>query len=301
MQRAYLRSQTSLGEPLVACLFRDPVSMSSGKTAAVAYSAATDFFPLLREIGHKGICISAYTFDRALQAPTARLLHQHHQRVHATAGADKTPLPAIDCLTDWTLTTACASHDCQNGLKWAMARHVEGEDLKDLYVVLESLRNGFDAIHGHIVPFVAKFLRVTCEAFDREEAYAFWNAMGVEPDMANLLADLDLKWVESDDVGYLSANTWVMGDAEVANDVISSLLYLFKWRKFTDSRWLTIGVACRSIVAGLSVGLEMLAKLTRDDPSTSDFYLHGVGRLSARLKNFCVVASLPVACATLCC
>eukprot|EP00972_Heterocapsa_arctica_P050326 7400111-Heterocapsa_arctica.AAC.1 len=62
------------------------------------------------------------------------------------------------------------------------------------------------------------------------------------------------------------------------------MLYLFKFRKVTDSRWCTAGPACKALVAGLAVGLGGLVDLIRQDPTTSDWYMKGFSRLSAAVR-----------------
>eukprot|EP00972_Heterocapsa_arctica_P050325 7400110-Heterocapsa_arctica.AAC.1 len=62
------------------------------------------------------------------------------------------------------------------------------------------------------------------------------------------------------------------------------MLYLFKFRKFTDSRWCTAGAACKALVAGLAVGLGGLVDLIRQDPTTSDWHMKGFSRLSAAVR-----------------
>ena len=85
MQRAYLRTSDDKGDPVITCILSDPVPMSEGKSATHQYTAAKDFLPLVKEIGHRGVCISHYCFDRAGFAPVSKLLKQRHCLYHHKA------------------------------------------------------------------------------------------------------------------------------------------------------------------------------------------------------------------------
>ena len=47
-----------------------------------------------------------------------------------------------------------------------------------------------------------------------------------------------------------------VGEQELTETVVATLMSLWKFRKFTESRWLTIGSSCRVMVAGLLTGLD---------------------------------------------
>ena len=191
-------------------------------------------------------------------------------------------------LTDWGLSTGCANRDAQNALKWALAANHEGGDVKDSFIAIESLRNAFHLVYGRIGEFVSRYLELAESDCDKAIVYEHWASLGVGPEMAEALSDLDLFWSS----GRLRVSHVHRDAADVGERVTGCLIYFFKWRKFNESRWLTIGAACRAMVGSLSVGLHALVDLVQKDQSCSDFYLHGFGRLNERLKKFCVVASV---------
>lgn len=101
------------------------------------------FLPTLRELGHKGVAVLHYTFDRACFSALELAFKQCHM---AFAAAD--PDSAAGCnlqdLTTWVLATGCALHDCHNGLMWALHGHFNNTMLmKDVFIVTLSLRNSF--------------------------------------------------------------------------------------------------------------------------------------------------------------
>ena len=73
-----------------------------------------------------------------------------------------------------------------------------------------------------------------------------------------MLAEINPYWHD----GHLRVSS-VMdnGQATNANEVGDALLYIMKLHKFTETRWLTVGLSCRGLIASLSVGLPRLAEL----------------------------------------
>ena len=68
-QRAVYRTRGSTGEWKTAIQIRDPLPLVHGKGADANFSAAVEFLETLRQMGHGGIAVQHYSFDRALHAP----------------------------------------------------------------------------------------------------------------------------------------------------------------------------------------------------------------------------------------
>ena len=118
MDRGFVKTTDGVGEPIVASLSRDPVPLLHGKTSWHIFPPACAFFPLLQRLGHRGIAVSHYCFDRAIYEPMMVKLRQRHAMFHALQRQNPASewSPVDECL-DWVLGTPCANHDCQNGLK----------------------------------------------------------------------------------------------------------------------------------------------------------------------------------------
>eukprot|EP00974_Lingulodinium_polyedra_P057606 5544797-Lingulodinium_polyedra.AAC.1 len=55
VERAFLLAHKPGGDGFYkACLLREPRHLAEGKTALHSFRAATDFFPMLRKLGHEG-------------------------------------------------------------------------------------------------------------------------------------------------------------------------------------------------------------------------------------------------------
>ena len=53
------------------------------------------------------------------------------------------------------------------------------------------------------------------------------------------------------------------------------MLYIFKFRPFTDSRRVTIGVCSRVMTSALLLGIEKVVELVDKDSTTITYYLKG--------------------------
>ena len=70
------------------------------------------------------------------------------------------------------------------------------------------------------------------------------------------------------------------------------ILYMRQWKQFSATRWATVGSACRYLMRSLSVGLEQLVKLTKEDPNVSEVHLAGFARCRFLVKKYACVASV---------
>ena len=294
IERGFLRSTDSNGQPTMVCLGRDPLPLRDGKSAWHMFSALTRFFPLVQTLGHRGIIVSHYVFDRAMWAPLTRLVQQRHALFHqfACERGERTEAESAQMqLLDWCVSTPCANHDCQNALKWALKNSGENQEdmLKGLHVSIAALRNGMDLLHAFLPAFVQQSVSfVLARPGAREPLYNFWVALGLESIVAELCAELQAMWRND----RLEVSEDCSEDPQLFEKLSHILLQACRFKSFTDSRWLTVGDACRSLVASLSLGLSQWVQLTRENPKTSDYYLHGFSQLDAHAKRYAVVAAL---------
>ena len=102
LERGFVVSTNSRGELLKAALFKAPTPLDKGKGAWQCFSASCDFFPILRRLGHRGIAISHYVFDRALFASLQTKQKQRHALYYELLGGGRRrvgSLPWLICRT----------------------------------------------------------------------------------------------------------------------------------------------------------------------------------------------------------
>ena len=164
----------------------------------------------------------------------------------------------MDPNKDWVLGTGCALHDASKALQWSLARHITYPDLlKDLYVVIESCRSGYDMMEAVMPQFLAKHMETRTTPFDPNIVADFWAVLGVSESWMDMVVWINPFWFD----GKLSVSATIKGQAVTPYMVSDVLLYLMKLHKFTETRWLSVGKSCRGLIASCSVGLPHLAAM----------------------------------------
>ena len=256
-------------------------------------SCCLEFGPTLREEGHLGIALHHYCFDRACYKPLQRAMIQHHRRLAARFGQGSSQLtPQLLELQEWILSTACGCHDSHNSLKWAMYAQMNDPELtKNVYLVIESLRSSFDLLAMTLPSWVASklALKEEHELHPEEQLYAVYTALGLDPELVELLAcELRLCWHD----GELQVKAAAMQGQDGAGKVYLAVMSAWKFDTFSTSRWVGVGSSCRSLTAALMLGLDSLVAGIRSNPKHSDFYIGGYARLGSEARRFVVIAAL---------
>ena len=286
-ERSFYLTLAHDGEPSGAVVVVQPRSLSEGTTAEHEYSCACAAFETLKEMGHQGISIAHYCFDRAKLSANADLLVARHElwagRHRAGGGEPKQPL------MDWVVRSGCALHDGSKSLQWSLSTWVyDKAQLKDMYIVIESCRNSYDLLDKFMPQFLAKHMVAVDTPYDRGEVAAWWRCMGAGADWVDRLVDINPWW----HMGQLRVSKTVEGKAVSGDQVAEVLLYIFKFRTFVETRWCTVGHSCRGLVGALSVGLYELALLALDLKGSVDTKLHGIKKITADIKWYAAVGSI---------
>ena len=92
--------------------------------------------------------------------------------------------------------------------------------------------------------------------------------------------------------GRLEVHAKTSNDPDLFEKLSGVLLFLWKFTKFADSRWCTVGVACRSLAAGLLTGVESLVAHIKANPKSSKYHIGGFDRRGHDAKSFVVMASM---------
>ena len=293
VQHAFYRFIDHMGVAHSAVLLRDPQPLTHGKGAQALLSCGIGFAKTLRQRGHRGIAVQHYTFDRAGFSALQRFFKQRHIQMAPTFGgaADGTSSVLLN-LQEWICATGCALHDSHNALKWALHQQFCNTELtKGLYIVVESLRNSYGQLLQYLGNWVVRSLQFVPDENlpPVEDRTILWTALGLDPTLVEVLAcQLRLQWKG----GRLQVAASCLNLPDVMETVSSALLGVWHFKRFSDSRWITVGCSCRTLVASLLTGLESLVAFIREDSASSDFHIAGFARLSPDMKKFCAAASL---------
>lgn len=292
LQVGWLRTTDKSGQPIQTVLMKESVPLHSGEqSAAHEFQALMDFVEPARMLGHTGVYIEHVCFDRKFFASLQRMARQRSELYYSVLRGVKEADPTTDRLQmgHITLATACSCHDIQNALKWSLSPVADSgiEVVKSLHIVIESVRNGFDLVFARLPAFVAGTLLPTDEPVDAQALYEYYTCLGVDNDTAVAIADYGLRW----EGGFLKAYARKCEAAGAVGQIVDIVMAVFTFRSFTDSRWCTIGGACRTLIASLSLGLENVIGRIRADKACSDYYIGGFARLSPHVLKYAATAA----------
>ena len=138
LQQGFLRFVDSLGREQTRAILRDPLPLSHGKGSWPIFACFKQFFPSPRDLGHRGVLVEHFAFDRALFSSLRRLILQDRSMRQASRAAT---LPSAEAvlgpLLQWQVFTGCSCHDVHNALKWVLAPFFKQEQvLKDTWAVI---------------------------------------------------------------------------------------------------------------------------------------------------------------------
>jgi len=159
--------------------------------------------------------------------------------------------------------------------------------MRDMYISVEALRNSTDLLHSKMNSWIvqrldfreARGLDWVCRQRD------LWTALGVEADIVELLAtELELCFegfrlcVKHGTKGCVqnifcftslvvfvrnSMKHWVastrvrqVDDQDLVETLATVLTVCWRFRSFTESRWLTVGTSCRTVAVAALLGLD---------------------------------------------
>jgi hypothetical protein len=202
-------------------------------------------------------------------------LHEHNRSRYSEGRAQ------FLMLSTWLCFVGCINHDVHNALKWGSMQWTDRDTLRKCFVVLESLRNGFGELVRHLGAWLAS--RLQFEDSYGGFASALWTCLQVNDKWANLLVDLEIRFHN----GKLLIARKHEHRPDLIDQITVCLLYLWRFRKFSDSRWLSIGTSCAIIV-----GLPDFVHFVMDSPTSSDYYLRGFRMLDSHVLHLVAVGGM---------
>ena len=294
VQHSFVRFLDGLGRHRTAMVLREPMPLTEGKSGLALFSAATEFNRTARELGHTGISIAHYSFDRAAYSAVGRYLKQHHKILESTFdGCVQGLTREALSLSEWVVCSPCALHDGHKSLSWAMRDHFSNTQLmNDIFIVIAAGRNSFGLLHHYLATWLSAKLTFVADELlpPMDDRAAIWTALGAEPALVQQLAfELRLQW--KDDQLQIAASCAELED-NLLEKLTASLLGLWEIKQFSASRWATVGTSCRGLLAAMLSGFESLVSFVRADPKASDFHLHGFTKLTLPAKRFVATAGL---------
>ena len=280
-------------------LVRPPVWLQHGKkTRALAACAKSFLEGSFQNTNGSRIQIFHQVYDRGISTQLAHFLSgsASQQSLGSRGASSSANSPAQQ--DDWQELfllhsyVGCGCHDAHNALKWGHFAQFNDSKLQEsVYVAVSALRTGY----LHLVDLLANWLCdvVTPCSLDmvptEEELQCLWRTLGVEPSLADTLVSFRVLFVDGALRIWQDAMT---NRTDWLEDLSACLLGVWRFGPFCSSRWCTIGLCLRGVLASHLLGFGSLFTRLVDSGRLSQYELHGVARLGPSEFVFSVVCGL---------
>lgn len=140
VEKVFLAYKDTNGQEHATVVFRDPVPLAA-KDGWSLFACGQRLIPTARQLGHQGICVVHYVFDRAMQSTLEARFRGYHAwqyRNGSILAGGHLPLSLLEKL-EWIVSTGCSCHDVHNSQKWGAFESYKDENLMtDLWVASSS-------------------------------------------------------------------------------------------------------------------------------------------------------------------
>lgn len=253
VERTFVQGRSLEGRPMLAVRFGEPMSLTEGKDGWALLACLMRSAPTLRSLGCKALCVPHYVWDRGCYSVLSRYVRQLHTQ---EAQDSCSPAKVIEELTDWVVTNADPCHDCSNALLLALKPFMPDPDTaKSMFIGIASMRNAYDLIMMHSGPWLREVVAFVPEDGSADHYTELWALLGVQAAVAGELVERKLCVLEEH-----------RGDPATFARVATALVGVWRFVKFSETRWLTFGPSCRAIIASHLTGIGSLIGRIRQDP-----------------------------------
>ena len=276
-----------------AVLLAEPSVLLFGKGVNAILQSSLKEWVRVRELGHRGPVIEHYVWDRAGITALERNIRQWHMLRSAMTDQPGEDYTAADlALTEFIIVTPCAMHDAHNAFRWGFLSEVKNRDLmRDVYVSVESLRSSSDILGKHIGAWVATRVSLSSHRSEKwvDHRRRLLHALDLEPEVIELVASaLQLRW----EGGKLHVSDQHPCRLNLVGTIVGCLRAAWRFKKWSESRWLSVGTCSRVSVLGLLLGVPDFVNYIMQDTNSSLYFLKGYTRLTSEGKRFVVRASI---------
>lgn len=287
VQRAFFMFPAAKGYKMYTVM-DEPLPLHNGKKAWQLFLAGKSFVPSLLGLGHQGISLNHYCFDRGVFYPLRKFFYQFDAiqllpEYSEMSDEDRD----LSKMMQWFLATPCCLHDVHNAQKRAMAMKVREQLVKDLFIVIASIRNGYDLVVARLYTWLMEKVSFQTRKGSYDDHFQFWTMMDIPYKWAEKMAELGLCFKD----GRLCVDKTCENHTDIFGTIFGCLLHVFKFRKFSDSRWLTIGDSCKTLACSLHLGIDNLIGDILRDSEISQTYIGGFSRLDKEMRSFVVLCA----------
>ena len=165
-----------------------------------------------------------------------------------------------------------------------------GQVLGDVHIGIESLRNNVAHMHFVLSDWLERVIDFDYGTPAATRCPDLWHLLGVPAHRMELFLEVQPCWAN----GALRVNPELLaeGKRSAMKKVRQVWALCMSWQKFTESRWCSIGIACRNCMRSITVGVDSLFECVKRRPGSSSYFYHGFARMDAQARAFIAVSAL---------
>jgi hypothetical protein len=254
-----------------AVLFGPPRDLAD-TTAWAHLSAFQKLTPYPRSMGHVGLLHCHHIWDRAVMTACTR--HHHRLFLAHEDVAVRTLSPSegfrMWCMTFFT-SVGCFLHDLHNGFKKGLCSYVNDPvTMRSMWICIESAKNSFALVSLHMCDWITE--RLIFEPWNVAGLRDMWQMLGFKDHWLELLVDMEVRFAD----GQLRVSPRYKDDPELPQLLTMVLAKAWSFRKWTDSRWVSMGRSCRTVLSCALLGLRDLVRFLVDVKKVSRYHIGGL-------------------------
>ena len=225
--------------------------------------------------------MALYRMDRKPFKSLFNLVQQRHTEWYNLTDLSEEDRVLLQ-MKEWVFVLPCCVHDIHNSLIIGLCGILSDYEvqIKQLYNIIEALRNSYDAICSYL-PTLFEHLHFRDSGDSEVQRRKFWTLFEFEDHILNILVMLDIRY----EGGQICLGERMRAYGNLYGLLFAIYLAVFKFSKFSATRWLGATSSCKTLVAAWKLGIHELCEGCRREKLESEYYLHGFFNDCAEIRT----------------
>ena len=288
LEHAFVRLRTWGGRDIMGLIASEARPMTAGRKAWNVFGARADFLPPLRKLGARGIVISWVVMDGALFSAARRQMRAAHQARYDigllggrsddegggdVSDGDAVGEPDVEAKlaewSDWDLYMKCKAHGMQNSIAWGFKPWASADCLSDAHLTVKGYMTNSKELRLRVDAFMMQYVEFVARSESQGDRETWWTFLGVPSSWLRIFAQADPFW----DGQRVRVNASLLEHVNCWEELRKIFLFAFRWRSWSDTRWLNCGKSSRSYVCARACGVDGMIKTCLADPACPKSYM----------------------------
>lgn len=185
--------------------------------------------------------ISQYVWDRGCYSVLYRTVRRFHTY---EVGQSEAVDSELQGLLDFVTTRADVMHDCGTAFHWGLKPVRSPDVMRDLYISIAAIRNSYSILMANLPNWLPSALMFVdaCGLGSEENLRRLWGALGVGGEILERLVSFRLLFLQI----RLVVRADLRETPGFLDDLFTTLMGVWRFVTFSESRWLSLGVSCRA-------------------------------------------------------